>query len=205
VGESGVDDRPQVIRLCVDLNVWVRYLLGVRRGAAWSSPSTTIVEAVKTGRSYAEPVQLVISHTMLSRLEDVLVRLRFQPGDASAFCSLIRSFSLRGPHGVLPYVVLGGGTSPSAESRMASYDPYDVAAVPARSDDEDGRVLDTAVAGRANILATYNFDDFRTPNTDVLERDRLQIYHAAHHDVMIAHAGRVAEFLSTGRYRSAPS
>lgn len=200
MSEDDPDGEPKIIRLCVDLNVWVRYLLSVRRGTVWPSASATILDAVKTGRSHAGPVQLVISHAMLSRLEDVLVRLQFQPGDASAFCSLIRSFAQRGPRGAAPYVVLGGGTSPSAESRMPIYDPYDPSAVPPRSDDEDGRILDTAVAGRANILATYNFADFRTPNTDVLEPDQLQIYRAAHHSVMIAHARRVAEFLVTGQY-----
>jgi predicted nucleic acid-binding protein len=198
MSEGSEDGQPKIIRLCVDLNVWVRYLLGARHGAVRPSASGTILDAVKTGRSNAGPVQLVISHTMLSRLEDVLVRLQFQPGDASAFCSLIRSFAHRGPHGLPPYVVLGGGTSPSAESRMPIYDPYNPTSVPPRSDDEDGRVLDTAVAGRASILATYNFDDFQTPNTDVLERDQLQIYRAAHHSVMIAHAQRVAEFLAAG-------
>jgi hypothetical protein len=52
---------------------------------------------------------------------------------------------------------------------MPVYDAYDPAVVPARADDGDGRVLDTAVAGRAHVLATYNFADFQTPNTEVLE------------------------------------
>jgi hypothetical protein len=202
VSEAGEDGQPRVIRICVDLNVWARYLLGVRRGGIRPSAAHAIVEAVQTGRSNAGPVQLVISHTMLSRLEDVLVRLQFLPADASAFCSLIGAFGRRGPHGVAPHIVPGGGTSPSAEARMPIYDPYNPSAVPPRADDEDGRVLDTAVAGWASILATYNFGDFQTPNTDVLERVQLQIYRAAHHSVMIAHAHRVADFLRTGQYHS---
>jgi predicted nucleic acid-binding protein len=202
MSEADEDERPKIIRLCVDLNVWIRYLLGVRRGVVRASGSSTILNAVKTGQSNAGPVQLVISHTMLSRLEDVLVRLQFQPGDASAFCSLLRAFSDRGPHGVPPYIILGGGTSPSAESRMPMYDAYNPLSIPSRSDDEDGRVLDTAIAGRADILATYNFDDFQTPSTDLLERGQLQIYRAAHHSIMIAHAQRVAEFMTTGQYPS---
>src|ERR1700733_14349447 len=111
----------QAIRLCVDLNVWVRYLLAMRKGVVHPDAAhAIIVDAAKTGRCGTGPVQLVVSHTVLSRLEDVLVRSQFQPGDASAFCSLIGAFSRRGPYGIAPHLVLGGGTSPSAERRAPS-------------------------------------------------------------------------------------
>ena len=61
-------------------------------------------------------------------------------------------------------------------------------------------MLDTAVAGRAHILATYNFADFQTPNTEVLEPGRLLTYRTAHHSVLIADAHRVADFLRTGQF-----
>jgi hypothetical protein len=200
VGDTG-EALPRTIRLCVDLNVWVRHMLAVRKGGPNpAAPHTTIVEAARTGRSAAGPVQLIVSHAMLSRLEDVLVRLQFQAGDASAFCSLIGAFARRGPYGLAPHIVLGGGTSPSAESRMAIYDPYDPSIVPPRADDEDGRVLDTAVAGRAHILATYNVADFQTPNTELLESARWLIYRAAHHSVAIVSAARAADFLRTGQF-----
>lgn len=201
MGEADRSAQPQAIRLCVDLNVWVRFMLAVRKEAVRAATAhATIVEAAKTGRSAAGPVQLVVSHTMLSRLEDVLVRLQFQPGDASAFCSLIGAFARRGPYGVAPHLVLGRGASPTAESRMPVYDAYDPAVVPPRNDDEDGRVLDTAVAGRAHILATYNCADFQTPNTEVLESGKLLTYRAAQHSVLIADAHRVADFLRTGQF-----
>lgn len=191
----------QAIRLCADLNVWVRHLLAVRAGA--SQPGTAhaaIVDAVRSGRCAAGGVQLIVSHTMLSRLEDVLVRLQFAPGDASAFCSLIGAFARRGPYGIAPHLVLGGGVTPSAESRMPAYNPYDRAVIPPRSDDEDGRVLDTAVAGRAHLLATYNFADFQTPGTEILEPGRLQTLRTAGHNVLIADAARAADILRTGRF-----
>ncbi len=193
----------EAIRLCVDLNVWVRHLLAVRKRAAHPEAAhAIIVDAAKTGRCGAGPVQLIVSHTMLSRLEDALVRLQFQPGDASAFCSLIGAFARCGPYGFAPHLVLGGGTSPSAESRMPVYNAYDPASVPPRADDEDGRVLDTAVAGRAHILATYNFADFQTPGTEVLEPGRLQTYRTAQHSVLIAEAHSAADILRTGRFPS---
>ena len=191
------------IRLCVDLNVWVRHLLAIRKGVVQPGAAhAIIVDAAKTGQCGAGPVQLVVSHTMLSRLEDVLVRLQFQPGDASALCSLIGAFSRRGPYGFAPHLVLGGGTSPSAGSRMPIYDAYDPSIVPARADDEDGRVLDTAVAGRAHLLATYNFADFQTPGTELLEPGRLLVYRAAQHRLLVADAHRAADILLTGRFPS---
>jgi hypothetical protein len=201
VGDADESAQPQAIRLCVDLNVWVRYMLAIRKDAVRAATAhATIVEAAKTGRCAAGPVQLVVSHTMLSRLEDVLVRLQFQAGDASAVCSLIGAFARRGPYGLAPHLVLGGGVSPTAESRMPAYDAYDPAVVPSRADDDDGRVLDTAVAGRAHILATYNCADFQTPNTEVMESGKLLTYRAAQHSVLIADAHRVADFLRTGQF-----
>lgn len=191
----------RAIRLCLDLNVWVRHLLAVRAGTSRSgSAHATIVAAVRTGHCAAGGVQLIVSHAMLSRLEDVLARLQFQSGDASAFCSLIGAFARRGPYGTAPHLVLGGGTVPSAESRMPVYDPYDPAVVPPRADDEDGRVLDTAVAGRAHLLATYNLADFQTPSTEVLESGRLLHLRTAGHSVLIAEANRAADILRTGRF-----
>lgn len=193
------------IRLCVDLNVWVRYLLGIRKGIVRPTAARTIVEAARSGQCGAGPIQLIVSHAMLSRLEDVLVRLQFQPDDASMFCSLIGSFARRGPAGNGLHLVLSGGTAPTADARMPAYDPYDPAIVPPRADGEDGRVLDAAVAGRAHILATYDFDDFLTPNTQVLEPGQLLAYGTAHHSLLIAHAHRTAEYLRTGRLPDRPS
>lgn len=193
------DPRP-IIRLCVDLNVWVRHLLSIRKGAHPHAAHAIIVDAVRTGRSPAGPVQLIVSHTMLSRLEDVLLCLEFPAGDASALCSLIGAFARRGPYGVAPHIVLGGGVSPTRESRMRTYDPYDPAVLPPRADDEDGRVLDTAVAGRAHILATCNLADFQTPATQTLEAGRLLSFGTARHRLLIADARRAAEFLTAGHF-----
>ncbi|MFL5283681.1 MAG: hypothetical protein ACJ8AW_22510 [Rhodopila sp.] len=89
---------------------------------------------------------------------------------------------------------------------MPLYDPYDPAVAPPGGDDEDGQVPDTAIAGRAAILATFNFDDFCTPNVDIIEPGRMMTFRAAHHTVLIAHANRVTEFLRTGTIsQSAPT
>ena len=198
MAEAEASGDPQIIGLCVDLNVWVRHLLGIREGRERMTASHAIVEAAQTGRAACGPVQLVVSHAMLSRLEDVLVRLGFAPSDSAVFCSLIGAFARRGPYGVPPHLVLGGGTASTAEARMPVYDPYDASIVPQRADDEDGRVLDTAIAGRAHILATYNFKDFQSPNTVLLTPGQVQVHRSAHHDVFIMHTPFVAHYLRTG-------
>ncbi len=83
---------------------------------------------------------------------------------------------------------------------MPIYDAYNPEIAPPRADDEDGRVLDTAVAGRADILATYNFADFQTPGIEVLEPGRLLAYRTARHSLLIADAHRAADILRTGRF-----
>ena len=193
----------QAIRLCVDLNVWVRYLHASVRPSERKTATQAIVGAVQAGRCTAGAIQLVVSHTMLSRLEDVLVRLDYGPGDASAFCSNIGTISRRGPAGVAPDVVLGSGVASTTEATMPIYNSYDPSVVPPRADDEDGRVLDTAIAGRAHILATLNFEDFQSPDAAVIKPGRMQVYRAAHHRVAIVHADTCAEVLRTGTLPSA--
>lgn len=76
---------------------------------------------------------------------------------------------------------------------MPVYDPYDPTILPPRADDEDDRVLDAAVPGRAHLLATCNFADFRTPSIAVPESGPLQILRAAGHSVLIPDANRTAD------------
>ena len=79
---------------------------------------------------------------------------------------------------------------------MPIYDPYDLAALPPRFDLEDGRVIDTAIAGRANALVTANIRDFVERHDTVISPNRVHIRHTAGHDLFIVRAqgnGRLAE------------
>lgn len=82
-------------------------------------------------------VELVISWGMLNRLEEVLLRLTPLAEDASFYVDIIRSYAQ-----IQPQLILGGtGVIPI-------------------NDIEDQHVLETALAGRANLLVTANFKDF---------------------------------------------
>jgi len=134
---------------------------------------------------------------MLSRLLDVLTRNGANLDSASRFISLIEAISRLGPSGDFPHVVLGGGVIPTRDARMPIYDPYDLAALPPRSDLEDGRVIDTPIAGRANALVTANSRDFVDRHDTVISPDRVHMRHTAGHDVFIVRPGEMAAWLSS--------
>jgi hypothetical protein len=79
---------------------------------------------------------------MLERLASVLER-RFavDPAVADAAVRAIGTIATVGPAGDFPYVLAGGGTDPIRDA-------------------EDRHVLEVAVAGRADVLATANLADF---------------------------------------------
>lgn len=147
------------------------------------------------------PIQLVVSHTMLSRLADVLVGKGMELGDAQAYVAGIANFARRGPALEPPHGILGG-VEPTLEFREPRYDPYDPNITPRRRDDEDGRVLDTAIAGRAHVLATMNLADFRSHHDEIVEDGYIHVRPVADHRLLIMHGDRVAQWLRTGTFPS---
>jgi hypothetical protein len=158
-----------VIRLCVDLNVWCANFLAERAGRVGTA-SQTIIGAVRRGQCALGPVQLIISWGMLNRLRAVLEREWQVPADiASSLTSAIAAFAAHGPIGESPYITLGG-----------------TGIMPIR-DEEDGHVMDTALAGRADYVTTANLADFSFPGTRTVTPDRLLEYQAPHGVVRIVH------------------
>ena len=136
-------ERPaRLIRLCLDLNVWVADFLADRRNRRTGS-SAWLVDAVRLGASAAGPVQIVVSVGMLERLQIVLIReFRLDPDFATALTARIENLAAAGPAGDHPYLLLGG-----------------TGVLPLR-DEEDRHVLDVAVGGQADLLATADLADF---------------------------------------------
>ena len=168
------------IRLCLDLNVWVGDLLGARRGR--KGASAWLADAVRSGLTPARPVQLVVSLGMLDRLAAVFVRdFDMSPSLADAVVQNIAAIPLFGPAEEHPHVVVGGSVYPMA-------------------DEEDRHVLEVAVAGRADVLATANLRDFGMGDIEMVgDGTRIRIYAPpGHRGLVIAHPDHVCAWLRAG-------
>lgn len=133
---------PPLLRLCLDLNVFVADLLSRRtpdrRGAA-----SYLVGVAREGDCPVGPVQLVVSLGMLDRLRSVLMRLPGATAEAvRRAVDGVAAIAANGPSWDAPYLVLGG-----------------VGVIPVQ-DVEDRGVLEAAIAGRAHLLVTSNMRDF---------------------------------------------
>lgn len=172
---------PGLLRVCLDLNVWVADFLGTRRGRR-SGSSPWLADAIRAGTCPAGPLQLVVSLGMLDRLALVLVR-EFGVG-ADAADTLVRAISSiasLGPAGDHPHALVGGGVHPV-------------------HDEEDRHVLEIAIAGEADLLATANMADFDTGDIRKV-RDGTQIRlcpRPGRASLVIAHPDQARDWLRAG-------
>ncbi len=134
-------EAPAVIRLCLDLNVFIAAELS-RAAGRTDSASQTLVRYVEQGHSPSGPIQLVISQGMLDRLEARFVdRAGIDPQDAAALVNTLAEIARLGPARLGRIIPVGVGVLPLREA-------------------EDRGVLETALAGRADFLVTANWRDF---------------------------------------------
>lgn len=170
---------PGLLRLCLDLNVWCAALLADLRGRSGSA-SQRLVEIVARGDCSLGPVQLVISWGMLTRLRDVLERkLRVPRIHVDTYLQAIAGYANNGPMGTPPYLLLGG------------------TGVVALRDDEDAHVVESAVAGDADMLVTGNFDDFINYRTRIVTPGRVALHDGPRKRMIIAHPSEVAAWERT--------
>lgn len=173
--------RGRILRVCLDLNVYCAHLRGLQKGYT-NTASQALVAAARRGECALGPVQLVISWGMLNRLRKVWEDDWGIPrADADPLLAAIAGYAALGPDAEPPHLMLGGS-----------------GLIPLR-DSEDVHVLDVAVAGRADLLVTSNFDDFLDYRKDVREEDRIAIYHVAQHRVVIVHTYTAARWLREGK------
>jgi predicted nucleic acid-binding protein len=165
-----------MLRLCLDLNVWVAALLCDRKGKTHSG-SQYLVEIIRSGSSPAGAVELVISLGMLDELKSVIVEhLRLTSDTADAYVSAIEGYARLGTQLTL------GGTG-----------------VIALKDTEDAHVLETAIAGKADFIVTANFKDFIVRRDTKIEiPDRHGIFSSAAHSLQIVHPSLMFTWLKQG-------
>ena len=172
---------PALLRLCLDLNVWVADFLGTRRGRRGGS-SPWLTDAVRSGACQAGPLQLVVSLGMLDRLALVLMReFQVEADAAETLARAIGSVASFGPAGDHPHAVVGGGVYPLR-------------------DEEDRHVLEVAVAGEADLLVTANMADFETADILKIGDDaRIRLYpRPGQTTLVIAHPDLARDWLRAG-------
>lgn len=176
---SPPEGRP--LRLCLDLNVFVADLLARRKGRE-DTAVRLLVESVAQTTTPLGRLQLIVSVGMLNRLRAVLEeRLGVTAATVETYIGALAQYARCGPSGQSPLLVLGGtGVLPMP-------------------DREDAHVLETAIAGRADLLATADMTHFNFADTVVLEEGRVLRYCRADHDVVIAHPFRAARWIREGR------
>jgi PIN domain-containing protein len=147
------------LRLCLDVNVWVSYYLAIARGRGVNTAASGLADAVFTGSCRLGPVQLIVSHAMLDTLAFVLRRMPVTEPFADMVRDQVEAEAGNGYLAQPPSIILGG------------------TAANAILDREDAAVLNAAMAGRSDLFATHNIEDFirgpraRTKTTALSERD----------------------------------
>lgn len=172
---------PALLRLCLDLNVWVADFLGTRRHRR-SGSSPWLADAMRSGACSAGPLQLVISLGMLDRLAVVLVReFEVEADVAETLVRAIGSMASFGPAGDHPHAIVGGGVYPLR-------------------DEEDRHVLEVAVAGEADLLVTANMADFEAADIlKVSDGSRVRLHpRPGRAPLIIAHPDLARDWLRAG-------
>jgi len=170
-----------VIRLCLDLNIWCAAYLADRKGRQNTS-AQMLVEAARSGACPLGPVQLIVSWGMLDRLRKVfMVDWQVDQATTDEIIEAIVRYARLGPDATGPLLALGG-----------------TGLLPLR-DAEDAHVLDTAIAGDTDILATANIKDFLTRSAEVLVPDRLAGFEHPKGRLLIAHPFTMRNWFLAGR------
>lgn len=158
-------------RLCLDLNVWLGAILSQGLGRT-DTAAQMLVAAARSGASARGPVALVISWGMLNRLREVLTRFDFGREEADRLVEVIAAIARDGPS-----LTLGG-----------------VGVLPL-DDEEDRHVLETALAGGADLLVTHNLADFMGADVTVLVEGRWLAATRGDRRLLIAHTYAAAGWL----------
>lgn len=180
----------RVIRLTIDLNVFVADLIATERRVK-ATAASMLVEAVRDGTCPAGPVQLVVSVPMLEALSDVLVRrLAFPFDDAARLVDTVAAYAIEGPIPTPPLIALAAGFIPFADEQeiaKAMANRLSRRDMPLFDEIEDDRhVLTTALAGRADILITANIRDFLRGPVIRLARPDVALYPFAGQTLVVA-------------------
>ena len=164
-----------MLRLCIDLNIWVAALLADCQGIS-NTASQYLVEIVRSGVCPVGETSLIISTGMLSDLTSILLE----------YLSLTIEATERYASAVKDYAKLGTQSTLSGTGVIVLQYATDL------------HVLETAIAGKAHFLVTANIKHFTLGDTQVEIPDRHVIYRSPAHSVHIVHPYLMVEWLRVG-------
>jgi hypothetical protein len=193
----------RIVRLAVDINVFVADILSSRpQGRA--SASTRVVEALREGWCPAGPVQFIASLPMIENFADVLRRrLGYSRSDADEKAWLLEQYALDGPMPSRPYVSVGDGyipfeTEEQLRGAVESQLRPENAGKLFNEIQDDRYVLETALAGRADILVTADLAGFRKGGAVRFTRDDVLVFPLADRALVIGSPHFVSYWLFQG-------
>jgi predicted nucleic acid-binding protein len=193
----------QLLRLCLDINVLVSDMLAKRCGRQGTAASM-VVEAVRDGLCPAGPVQLVTSLPIIENYASVLQRrFGYSKIDADEKAWLLEQYAIEGPMPEHPHVVVGAGfiafeTEEEMRSAVETFAGPENAAKLFTETQDDRYVLETALAGRADILVTSDVEDFSRGPSIRLDRSDVLLFPFADRTLVIAKPSFVAYWLRQG-------
>jgi predicted nucleic acid-binding protein len=164
-----------VLRITYDVNVWVAHFLSLSKGRQGTAAQRMIRSAF-AGHCRLGPVQPIVSHEILDTMQAVLIRCSLTEAAADAARNAVEDAAAGGIVSQPPYMVLGGGVQPMIDT-------------------EDGGVLDTAVAGAADMLITSNLRDFAPGPRSAIDAGIVRLDADGDADVVLFRHGRLAHGL----------
>jgi hypothetical protein len=191
------------LRLALDINVLIADILSTARGLRGTAASA-LVEAVRSGTCPAGPVQLVTSLPIIENYANVLVRrLDYDAVDADEKAWILQQYALEGPMPDYPYLSIGSGhipfeTEEELHQSIANHLGRPEADKLFHEIQDDRYVLETALIGRADILATADIAGFAKGPVVQFERNDVLLFPLADRALVIATPRFVVYWLSQG-------
>src|SRR5262249_14027371 len=155
----------RTIRLALDINVFIADILSTEIGRR-NTAASLLVEAVRTGTSPAGRVQLVTSLPIIENYANVLSRrLGPETAEAQERAWILQQYALEGPTPDHPYLSVGSGYIPFETEEewrrsIANHLGRSEADKLFHEIQDDRYVLETALAGRADVLVTADVAGF---------------------------------------------
>jgi len=191
------------LRLALDINVLVADILSAAKGLR-STAASVLVEAVRSGTCPAGPVQLVTSLSIIENYANVLVRrLGYEVDAAEEKAWILEQYALEGPMPGHPYLSVGSGyipfeTEEELHQSIANHLGRPEADKLFHEIQDDRYVLETALAGRADVLATADMAGFARGPVTQFERNDVLVFPFADRNLVIGTPRFVVYWLSQG-------